>query len=72
MTDDQRPGEPATITASPGDALIFVSNRGLQSIRVISLSEDTAPAIDNDRDRAVLRALLNLALRRLDLEDDRS
>jgi hypothetical protein len=53
-------GEPAT------DMLIFMPAAPPGERVTTVLSGRIAPTIENDRDRAVLRALLTLALRRLD------
>jgi hypothetical protein len=48
------------------DTLLFVSALRPASPIVANLTGEAAARIENDRDRAVLRAFLTLALRRLD------
>jgi hypothetical protein len=58
-------GDPLTIEPLPGrDELVFATADG----SVLFLARGSAPALGNitDRDQAVLRALLELALQRLD------
>lgn len=61
MTNDT----PWRYTPGPGDELVFFTNyRGEQAVYQLSAANAQAPS--NDRDRAILRALLTLALARLD------
>jgi hypothetical protein len=64
MTDN--PDYWQDFAAASGD-LVFVKPQDSGG-GVVFLSRQDAPDIDNDRDRALLRAYLNLALERLDRE----
>lgn len=55
-----------TIQCPSVDTLLFVSALRPASPIVATLTGEAPARIENDRDRAILRALLTLALRRLD------
>lgn len=64
--------EAGRLIETPGsDRLLFVaaSTRPATPI-VVDLSGEAPPHIDTDRDRAILRAFLTLALQRLDTQEE--
>lgn len=51
------------------DTLLLVTATSAPYPKVINLSGESPPLLDSDRDRAVLRAFLTLALQRLDTQE---
>jgi hypothetical protein len=64
--------EQRTVNVPPAGGLIYFPPTDFSDTRMTSvyfLSNAAAPPISGDRDRAVLRAYLTLALARLDAEE---
>lgn len=68
-TWDHRAGVTTFETPSADTLLLVLASTRPAAPIVVSLSGEAAPNIASDRDRAVLRAFLTLALQRLDTQE---